>query len=338
MPKRELIDTQDRERQYIVDYLASQAPDEVVKHLEKVKSERVLGRWIDVWDVHTNKERWWVITAPANLYMQSQFPSLEIALSFHVGLMARVSEQQERTARPEQAARFAKACRAWEQAGEALAEADEAEEFQAVGMRCRQSLLAFVREAAPLAPASVKSLPKVDDYVGWSDLLADTIVKGSSAERRRGYLKSIAKSTWELVNWLTHAGSASQFDSHFSYVSTEHALSSWSVALMRYEFGVPDRCPKCASYKLVTYSRPDRSGHARHFTTCDACGRKSQAHERVETVPASPPMRARREKKVVGPCIVVEVPLKGPEPPKPTHARHRSMSHEKPANKRRWSL
>lgn len=333
MAKRELIDTQDRERQYIVDYLASQAPDEVVEHLEKVKSERVLGRRIDAWDVHTNKDRWWVITAPTSLYLQSQFPSLEIALSFHVGLTARVGERQERTARPEQAARFAKAWRAWEQAGEALNEADEAEEFQAVGMRCRQSLLAFVDEAVFVAPASVKALPKAGDFVGWSELLADTIAAGGSAERKRGYLKSIAKSTWELVNWLTHAGSASQFDAHFSYVATEHALSSWSVALMRFEFGVPDRCPKCASYKLVTYSRPDKSGNVRHFTACDACGWKSGAHGRVETV-ASSPKRVRRSKKVIGPCVVVEAPLRGPEPPTPTLVRLRSMSPHKSAGKR----
>jgi hypothetical protein len=334
LPKRELIDTQDRERQQIVDYLASQAPDELVEHLEKVKSERVLGRWIDVWDVHTHRDRWWVITAPTNLYLQSQFPSLEIALSFHVGLTARVSERQDRTARPEQAARFAKAWRAWEQAGEALAEADEAEEFQAVGMRCRQSLLAFVNEAASLAPPSVKVLPKAGDFVGWSDLLAETIAAGSSAERKRGYLKSIAKSTWELVNWLTHAGSAGQFDAHFSYLATEHALSSWSVALMRFEFGVPDRCPKCSSYKLVTYSRPDKSGDVRHFTTCDACGWKSRAHGLVATVAGPSQKGTRRTEEDGGPCVFVEVPLRGPQPPKPTHAKHRSMSYQTPAANR----
>lgn len=186
MPKRELIDAQDRERQQIVDYLASQAPDEIVEHLEKIKSERVLGRWIDAWDVHTNQNRWWVITAPTNLYLQSQFPSLEIALSFHVGLMARVGERQDRTARPEQAARFAKAWRAWEQAGEALAEADEAEEFQAIGMRCRQSLLAFINEAVSLAPPSVRALPKAGDFVGWSDLLADTVAAGAAPSENVG--------------------------------------------------------------------------------------------------------------------------------------------------------
>ena len=136
MPKKELIDTQDRERQQIVDYLASQAPDEIIEHLEKVKSERVLGRWIDAWDVHTNQHRWWVITAPTNLYLQSQFPSLRNRVVVSRGVNGpEWASGQDRTARPEQAARFAKAWRAWEQAGEALAEADEAEEFQAVGVR-----------------------------------------------------------------------------------------------------------------------------------------------------------------------------------------------------------
>ena len=91
MGQREPLSAQDRERQYIVDYMASEASDEAVEHLEKVKTERALGRQMDAWDVHTNKNRGWVITAPTNLYLQTQFPSLEVAISFHVGLMARVS-------------------------------------------------------------------------------------------------------------------------------------------------------------------------------------------------------------------------------------------------------
>lgn len=80
MARRETIAAQDRERQHIVDYLASESHDETVEHLEKVKSERVLGRRMDAWDVHTSKNRWWVITAPTNRYLQTQFPSLEVAI------------------------------------------------------------------------------------------------------------------------------------------------------------------------------------------------------------------------------------------------------------------
>jgi hypothetical protein len=324
---RETLAAQDRERQQIVDYLAGEAPDETVEHLEKVKSERVLGRRMDAWDVHTNKDRWWVITTPTNLYLQTQFPSLEVAISFHVGLMARVAEHQDRTARPEQAARFSKAWRAWEQAGDALAQADEAEEFQAVGMRCRESLLAFVKEAASVVPPHSGESPKIADFVGWANLLADTIAFGGSAERRRGYLKAIGKATWEVVNWLTHARDASWFDAHFAHEATQHALASWSIAIMRFEFGVPERCPKCASYRLVTYSRPVRSV-VNHFTTCDACGWKSKAHKsQAVRVSAQISGRADRPPRDSSPCVFVEVPLKGPTPPKPTfraRRRHRA--------------
>jgi hypothetical protein len=300
--------------------MAGEASDETVEHLEKVKAERVMGRWMGAWDVHTDKNRWWVITAPTNLYLQTQFPSLEVALSFHVGLMARVAEHQDRTARPEpeQKARFSKAWRAWEQAGDALAEADEGEEFQAVGMRCRESLIAFMKEAALVAPHnSPEPRPKIGDFVGWANLLADIVASGASAERRRGYLKAIGKATWDLVNWLTHAGDATPFDAYCAHDATQHALASWSVAIMRFEVGVPDRCPKCASYGLVTHSHPGRST-VNHFTMCDACGWKSKAHlSRAARASAKTSARADLLKDS-SPCVFVEVPLKGPTPPKPT--------------------
>jgi hypothetical protein len=324
MAQRETLSAQDRERQHIVDYMASEACGEAVEHLEKVKTERVLGRQMDAWDVHTNKNRWWVITAPTNLYLQTQFPSLEVAISFHVGLMARVAERQDRTARPEQAARFPKAWRAWEQAGDAVDEADEAEEFQAVGMRCRESLLAFAMEAAPVSPTTVdEALPKTADFIGWTNRLGDTIAAGGSAERRRGYLKAIGKSAWELVNWLTHARDASPFDAYFAHEATRHVLDSWSSAIMRFQFGIPQRCPICASYRLATYSKTGRSV-VRHFTTCDACGWTSKPHKEA----VSPHPRPRRKASAspsadASPCVFVEVPLKGPTPPRPTVRRRR---------------
>jgi hypothetical protein len=59
-----------------------------VKHLEKLTSEYLLGPQYDVWDAHTNEGRWWVITNPTNLYSQELIKSMDVALSFHVGLMS----------------------------------------------------------------------------------------------------------------------------------------------------------------------------------------------------------------------------------------------------------
>src|SRR5438552_358232 len=73
----------------IRDYVESQARGERVQHAEKVTTEHVFDRDYDCWDVHTQGDRYWVITSPTNLYSQRYFPSLDFTLSFHVGVTAR---------------------------------------------------------------------------------------------------------------------------------------------------------------------------------------------------------------------------------------------------------
>ncbi len=60
----------DIERAAVLEYMASQAADEKVKLAQKLHTERPGSIFHDVWDVHTNKARWWVITNPTNLYSQ----------------------------------------------------------------------------------------------------------------------------------------------------------------------------------------------------------------------------------------------------------------------------
>ena len=74
----------------IANYVRGQARDEVVLHVERIKKEVVVGETYEIWDVTTDRGRWWVITNLTNLYSQQHFPSLDYTLSFHVGLMARL--------------------------------------------------------------------------------------------------------------------------------------------------------------------------------------------------------------------------------------------------------
>lgn len=312
--KRTSRTQEEQDRQDIVDYLSSEVPDQCVTHLEKVKTEYVLGRELDAWDVHTDRHRYWVVTNPAYVYSQKQFPSLDVAFTFHVGLFARVASAQVRTARPEQAAHYSRAWRAWEQAGDALEKSEEAEDFQAVGMRCRESLLAFVHDAARSFEARVPELKK-SDFIGWTNALADAVAPGKSRERKRGYLKGLAKDTWELANWLTHSKDATSFDAYLCYDAAEHTLNTWSSVLMRREFNVPDRCPSCASYRLSTFSKPTRSKTISNITMCQSCGWQSKPHQReiirsFETLSHRPVDNSK--------CHFVDVPLSGQVAPKPT--------------------
>jgi hypothetical protein len=203
----------EHEAHRIRSYVESEGPDEAVHHLEKVATEYLPGRRLDAWDVHTTHDRYWVITNPTNLYSQQTFPSLDYTITFHVGLTARIAAREARSAPPGERDRLLEAWRRWEQASEELDRADEAEDFQAIGMRCRECLISFIRAIADQSMVPEGQVPpKGADFKEWASLVAASIASGSSAEYVRAYLRSVSKTTWELVNWLTYAKNEARRD------------------------------------------------------------------------------------------------------------------------------
>ena len=268
-----LMFKRDREAEKAIrEYVEWQAPDEGVSHTERVTTEFVLGRKLEGWDVRTDKSRYWVITSPTNLYSQELFPSLDYTISFHVGVTARMMSEPDPGIHPLEQALLSPAWRRWEQAAEALKQAEEAEEFQAVGMRCRECFVAMAKTAATLkiVPASVP-LPKRSDAIGWCELLANHVASGASAEYVRKYLKSISKSGWQLVNWLTHASGATHADAVLAVDLTQHLLSIFGTAMFRYVRGIPEKCPMCGSYKIGLRTDSEHRQTEPH-PSCQACG------------------------------------------------------------------
>jgi hypothetical protein len=272
----------EHEVRHVREYMEWQARDERVVHLEKVASERVFNRKHDVWDVHTDRRRWWVITSPTNLYSQEHFPSLDYILSFHVGLMARVASGETKVAAATTAERerFLTPWRRWEQASEALDVAEEAEDFQAIGMRCRECLIELVQGAADLSMLKPgEETPKRADFIHWSEVIVRTVAHGSSAEELRGFLRASAKATWQFVNWLTHSKNATRADAQIALESTGHVLSTVGSTLVRHETGAPERCPSCSSYQVTVDSRPDIAPVAPSFSLCARCGWASNSRD-----------------------------------------------------------
>ncbi|KQP11127.1 hypothetical protein ASF28_08760 [Methylobacterium sp. Leaf99] len=263
-----------QEAQEITDYVEWQCRgEEIVQHAEKIASERVMGNKHDVWDVHTDKQRWWVITSPTNLYSQSLMPSLDYTLSFHVGLMARVASSRKPPVPEAEEHLLLITSRKMVQVGEALDAADEAEEFQAVGMRCRECLLAFIREVADLVelPAG-ETVPKAADFPAWDDMIANALAPGASAEFVRGYLKTTGERAWRLVSWLTHAANATRSDAELAFQATSHVIENYGAAALRKEAGSPVRCERCRSYKIRVDWRPDLGPSGLYVSRCEACG------------------------------------------------------------------
>jgi hypothetical protein len=263
---------EDRERRHIVEYFEIENPDGApVTRAEKITSERIYGNKHDVWDVEGQNGRWWVITNLTNLYSHEEFPSMHTAFALHIGVLARMMARQslEAPIPEEEQGPFTAAWRRYEQAAEANDNADEAEDFQAVGVRCRECLLTLIEAVADdaLVPEG-ESPPKRSDFVNWSSHLADAWASGSSSERHRAYLKAASKATWDLVNWLTHARNASRFDGIAALDATSNVLSAFTTARMRFEHGDTDRCPSCGSYQL---GDDYDSGSDTSFRVCNRC-------------------------------------------------------------------
>jgi hypothetical protein len=258
------------EKDEIRSYAEGQLGEEVV-HLEKVGSELVRPRRHDIWDVHCKDSRWWVLTNPTYYYDQADFKSRDVVLTFHVGLMIRVWAQQERRVpvASEPAAMLPGSWRRWQQAFEAYDGGDEAENFQAVGMRLRECLLSFVSETCDeeLVPDGATP-PKRGDFKNWIEVLAGAVARGPGAARLRSYLKKMSAETWEYVNWLTHAKNAIRMDAEIGLKMVEHLLGCFTASQMR-SARISTRCAECESYRLVA-------------GTCEVCGWSDPDYEPVD--------------------------------------------------------
>jgi hypothetical protein len=302
------MESPEHERVAIEQFMASQAPDETLTHLEKVASEWVAAQDHDIWDVHTERERWWVITGPTNLYAQAQFPSMDFALTFHIGLFIRLEDlRQFRPVKGEHWSHFTEAWRRWEHAGDRMHTAKEAEDYQAVGMLCRESMIAFMRSASKAVSLPVGvGPPQMANVKGWADVLANVVAPGDSSKEHRSYLKAVAKETWDMVNAFTHQANATGFSAYVALQAVEHSFSSWSLALAAHGIGGPRRCPICQSYQLHKEYEPSEGLGVVEVLVCARCDWRSggeYAEPEEPDLPQAPPE---------GECVTPEVPLRPP--------------------------
>jgi len=269
--KRYSVERDPFSEQEIADYVRSQARDEEVLHVERVKSEIVLGDTYDIWDVTTEKDRWWVITNPTNLYSQRHFTSLDYTLSFHIGLMMRVQSRASALDGNEPTP-FDEVLRRQEQARGRFESAVEVEDYQAVGMLLREgliSLVAVLRRRADL-PREL-NYPKDADFIGWTDVLMNQLCGGGSNKELRQHLKNTAKEAWQIANWLTHARRADKTSGAIAIGSCETIAGHFIRILERQRSGEIEECPTCKSRDIRSYFDADIQSDGDYFLRCASC-------------------------------------------------------------------
>lgn len=300
---------------HVKDYIKAQAPDLSLDFMQKIYAEMVGEVRHDIWDVHTDGGRWWVITSPTNFYSQTDFPNMDLALTFHVGQSIRIprSEQQRLSDIP--AEPFGQCFRDLQDAHEALTHADEVADYQAIGVRCRETMLAFTNVVQVLILSAPVQALKGADLKAWASYFCEVALRGESQKARRQLLKAMIESAWDFANWLTHTKSSPWFDAESAVAATENAIRLFVSAAIRYDRGVPEQCPACGSHRLS----PERGRHREdperlsERPTCDKCGWKGKPVQIAPILESdsgwSPPE---------GDCVVPTAALKGLTRPKPT--------------------
>lgn len=231
------------------EYFEWQAPDLEVIFMQKVHSEAVLSTRHDVWDIHTNKDRWWVITGGTNLYSQEQFPNVDLALTFHIGLMLRIPRSEKQQQDDLRILPFGLVFEKMEEAGAAVTSAHDLAAYQAVGVRCRETLLELIGVAQDAAGWTDKP-PQRANFRAWTEIICNDLLPGDTNKERRGALKSALESAWTFSNWLTHSKSATWTDAEMAHSLIQHAIGMATSLIIRQLRGVPRECPACGSSRL----------------------------------------------------------------------------------------
>ncbi len=271
-----VLDVSEPEECSIREYVNSQSPKEDQAELvQKVGSRRILGRRRDLYDVHCTRSRWWVITDPTNLYSQDDFPQIEQALIFHIGLGVFMAERSRSAfENPEAEEQVASSWRRFQQALDTMNDAEESEDFQAAGVKCRDALLALARDhAAADWLGEVQEPPKTADFKGWGNIFAERLSEG----RLRNYLKALVDKTWDLTVWLQHNSNATPLDADIVLEATGQLIGTFGKLIQRKEAGEPSRCPRCDSYRLREDGETDEAnGGFWESEVCATCGWRSE--------------------------------------------------------------
>ncbi|MEG3630628.1 hypothetical protein [Streptomyces poriticola] len=170
-----------------------------------------------------------------------------------------------------------KSWRRYAGAVDAMVIAEEAEDFQAVGIRCRETLLALVPENMDEPWVLVSGeRPQAANAKAWFGIFATSLTANS---KPRAYLKVLGEKTWDLSVWLQHYVDASEVDAEITLGATREFLRLFTLLRVRHGHVDGKRCPRCDSYQVVKESGElvEQAGRFGTFLhdECVACGWKS---------------------------------------------------------------
>ena len=168
---------------------------------------------------------------------------------------------------------FDEVLRRLSQAQTRFEEAVEVEELQTVGMSLRECLLSLafsLRRHLDIEPET--EAPQAANFSAWSDLIANELCPGRGNKEMRSHVKDLARSTWQLVNWLTHTRSASHASTAIAVDSVETLVSTFVRLMTSKRTEDVEVCPNCKSREILSHYDMAIEPDGDYFLVCGSCG------------------------------------------------------------------
>lgn len=128
---------------------------------------------------------------------------MDLALTFHVCLCIRIPRREQPSLSSIPGEPFGECFRMLQEASEALSQADEVADYQTIGVRCREALLAFSTVIQAMIPDREDTLKK-GELKAWMTYFCEVALRGESQKARRQLLKAIVENAWDFTNWPRH--------------------------------------------------------------------------------------------------------------------------------------
>ena len=246
-----------------------------------------LGVDVYVWNVKTDTDGdWWVVegdTVPMNLYSQSAYYfGADEVYSYHMGLMQRMSAAQDEY-NPEDfvngvtldAEIAPQLFRKLKSVAALIDTAKEIEDFQAIGVQCRETLIELGNHIYNPMMAGSGEQPQASNFKRKSELFIQFYLKGSENSDYRNIIKKLTEATWDYANKITHSRSATYYEVStcvtlcISLVGVyENILQKVFDPLSQYH------CSICQSKKLsIVGDDSDEDGIVQKlYLHCEECG------------------------------------------------------------------
>lgn len=221
-----------------------------------------LGVDVNVWNVKTSKEAYWVVegeTAPMNLYTQNaNYLSADEAYSFHMGITQRLSKRHHENFNhvideiPLDIERLRSINRKLNMASQKLSVELEPEEFQSIGLICRESLIELSKELCKRNIELIKRTGfKTSDFKNVSNAFIDLYIPGSSNAELRSHSRKLVEIAWSYSSSIVHSPNKTFPDVKIGLLFTSAAVSLLENLFFKHlGFDIEPVCYNCGSKKI----------------------------------------------------------------------------------------